>query len=132
MTAAQKYAWFNLLVIGGSGALIAVSYPWIGQRAFGWFGLLGFLGLDPLFFRKSEGQVVADERDHLIWSQATLAAFAAFWVVFALAASVVVPTIYGWDGALPVVYVALSVAGGTMLFLGVQSATILICYTQAS
>lgn len=130
MTAAQKYAWFNLMVIAVTCALVAITYPFLGHRAFGCFGMLGLLGLDPLFFRKKPGRVVADERDHLIWAQATLVAFAVFWLAFTLSASVLVPAVYGWDGALPVTYVCLGVAGGFMLFLGVQAATILVRYAQ--
>ena len=63
MSRMQKFAWFNLGVIVLTLLVVFSLLPVIGYRAMGGLGFLGFIGFGPLFFRKSAGQVVADERD---------------------------------------------------------------------
>ena len=63
MNASQKEAWFSLGVVLSALVIVAALVPFLGKGAMGGFGLLGLLGLNPLFFRKRHGAVVLDERD---------------------------------------------------------------------
>jgi hypothetical protein len=129
MSAVQKYAWFNLLVIAATLAAVAVLYPWLGTRALGALGLLGFLGCTPLFFRRRPGQVIADERDALIWHSSSLVAFALYWVAFSSVA-LIAPAVYGDNGAVPVSVIQLGVAAALMLLLSIQSVVMLFQYAR--
>ena len=61
MSAAQKHAWFNLVIVLLCVITVVALIPVLGvQRAQGGFGILGLLGLGPLFFRKRAGVVVSD------------------------------------------------------------------------
>ena len=61
MNASQKEAWFNLVVVLSALIVVAAIVPFLGKGAMGGFGLLGFLGLSPVFFRKRHGAVVLDD-----------------------------------------------------------------------
>lgn len=132
MSATQKFAWFNLAVIGIALAAAGALFPFLGKATFGCFGLLGLMGLGPLFFRGKAGQVVADERDLLIHQRAWTIAYSLFWVVFVLAATLLSPLIYGQDGAVPVVIVQGGVAVGFMLVYVIGSIAILMQYAGDS
>ena len=43
MTATQKFAWFNLSVIGATLLVVGCLYPAMGTRALGGLGILGLL-----------------------------------------------------------------------------------------
>ena len=128
MSPLQKFAWFNLAVIGFSTLVVLCLIPFLGYRSLGGLGFLGFLGLGVLYFRKRPGQVTMDERDNLIMTRSLILAYALFWVVFVLSAVFVSPLLYGQDGSVPVVLVQLSVAWGFMLWYVVQSIAILVQY----
>jgi hypothetical protein len=128
MSPLQKFAWFNLAVIGFSTLVVLSLMPFLGYRSLGGLGFLGFLGLGVLYFRKRPGQVTMDERDNLIMTRSLILAYALFWVVFVLSAVVVSPLLYGQDGSVPVVLVQMSVAWGFMLWYAVQSIAILVQY----
>lgn len=128
MSTMQKAAWFNLAVIGLTFATIGALLPFIGTRAMGGLGCLGFLGLQPLLFRKRPGQVLADERDRLIQSRSWIIAYALFWVVFVVAAVWVSSLVYGENGAVPVHIVQMSVAWAFMFVYAVASIAVLIQY----
>jgi hypothetical protein len=49
MTAAQKHAWFNLVVVALSVVTVLILVPVLGPGAQGGFGLLGLLGFGSLF-----------------------------------------------------------------------------------
>ena len=57
----------------------------LGRGALGGFGLLGLLGLGPLFFRRKAGGVVVDERDQAIQRRSVLVAYTVFWLAFVAA-----------------------------------------------
>src|SRR5271155_5604416 len=61
MSAMQKFAWFNLIVIGTTLVVVLALVPF-GKGALGGFGLLGLLGFGPFFFRRKPGKVLMDER----------------------------------------------------------------------
>ena len=84
MNATQKLARMELLISLTAilGALFV--FPWLGDRAMGMFGVLGFLGLTPLFLMKRKGKVVTDERDQNIQLRAQLLGFGAAWMSLVL------------------------------------------------
>jgi hypothetical protein len=110
MSAAQKHAWFTLVVVALSVVAVAGLVPILGvRRATGGFGLLGILGLGALFYRKRPGRVVSDERDADIQRRSLIITAAVFWVVF-VEVCVFAPWLYyGAEGAVPVGVVQWSV-----------------------
>lgn len=125
MSATQRQAWFNLAVVSGTLVLVLALVPLMGPGAQGGFGLLGLLGLGPLFLRSRAGEVVFDERDAVIRRRAGIIAYSVFWVAF-VASCVLLPVFYGWDGAVPVVVVQGAVWCGLILLVGVASVATLI------
>lgn len=130
MNASQKEAWFNLAVVLLTVVIVGALLPLIGKGAYGGFGLLGFLGFGPLFFRKRHGAVVLDERDAQIRQRSLVAAYAVFWVLFVLAA-MTAPAVYGWDGSVPVALVMASVFCGMIVLTAVSSLATLIQYGRS-
>ena len=129
MCATQKFAWFNLLVVGLTLTAIAVLVPFLGKGALGGLGFTGLMGFGPFFFRRKAGQVVADERDALIQKRSWIVAYALFWVVYVGAAVGLCPLLYGDAGAVPVEVVQLSVAFGFLFVYAVASIAMLVQYT---
>jgi uncharacterized membrane protein len=127
MNASQKEAWFNLAVVLSALVIVAALVPFLGKGALGGFGLLGFLGFGPLFFRKRHGAVLVDERDAQIRQRSLVAAYAVFWVLFVLAA-MTAAAVYGWDGSVPVALVIASVWCGLIVLQAVTSLATLIQY----
>ncbi len=126
MSASQKHAWFNLVVIAFTLVAIACLYPILGWKAHAALGFSGLLGLGPLFYRKRKGEVVLDERAVLIQQRSALLGYSVFWVVYVLAASLLSPLVYGMDGNVPVAVVQFSVFYAMVLFIGVMSLATLI------
>lgn len=131
MSAMQKFAWFNLAVIALTLAIVFSLLPLLGQRAAGGFGFLGLLGFGVLFLRKKPGQVLTDERDHLIQRRSARLAFSLFFTVFVLAV-VLCPAIYGSDGAVPVKIIQNTAWYGFMLIYAVTSLAILVQYGRGA
>src|SRR4051794_7130148 len=98
MSRMQKFAWFNLSVIVVTLLVVFSLMPFLGHRALGGLGFLGFIGFSPLFFRKSAGQVVTDERDQQIQWRAWIVAYSLYWVIYVLVAVMLSAMIYGEDG----------------------------------
>jgi hypothetical protein len=130
MNRAQKMAWFSLIMVtlafGLSLISVVVLHFGCGlpmRRAaggFGFIGIMGFSALAPLLFKRDKGKVELDERDLLIKSKATMAAYCSFWPVFVIAA--MVPFfIYGPDGTVSVKYLCSMVFGGMLIVILVQS-----------
>jgi hypothetical protein len=125
----QKFAWFNLAVIGLAAVVMLSLWPFLGKGALGGSGFLGLLGFSPLFFfRKKPGHVLTDERDALISWRSWIAAYSLFWVVFVLVAVIASAAVFGQDGAVPVWIVQFSVFFFFMLVQAVASLAILIQY----
>lgn len=131
MSAPQKHAWFNLVVIATTLAIVLLLYPVLGKGALGGLGFLGLLGLGGFFYRKKRGQVLTDERDNLIHQRSTIAAYSVFWLAF-VAAGVLTPLYYGYDGAVPAILVANAVWAGVMLLIVTQSVATLVQYSRGS
>ena len=127
MNASQKEARFNLVVVLSALIMAAALVPFLGKGAMGGFGLLGFLGLSPVFFRKQHGAVVLDERDTQIRLRSQFCAHLVFWLLFVLAA-MTAPAVYGWNGSVPVALVMASVWCGWIVLVGVMSLATLIQY----
>lgn len=132
MSCTQKFAWFNLAVIALTILIVCSLLPYIGQRAMGGLGCLGLLGFGPLFFRKTPGHVVADERDLQIQWRAWIVAYAVFWVLFVLVATFISALVYGEKGSIPVTVVRISVFWAFLLVYAVASAAMLIQYAGGS
>ena len=81
MNAVEKVAWTELTVSVAASVVVLALYPWMGQAAMGGFGLLGLLGITPLFLRKRGNQVVRDERDVEIENRSSWFGFGTAWVV---------------------------------------------------
>ena len=130
MNREQKMAWFTLVMLGLALvlSLTAVSvlyfgFGWPLRRAaagFAFIGVMAFVALAPLIFRKDKQEVQLDERDLLIKRKAMLAAYWTFWPLFVLAA--MAPFfILGPDGKVSVLYLAWMVFGGMFYVTLIQA-----------
>jgi len=130
MNRAQKIAWFTLimLVLALVLSLAAVSVAYFGfglplRRAvagFGFIGVMGFVGLSPLIFKKGKDDMKLDERDLLIKRKSMLAAYWSFWPLFVLAAMAPF-CVLGPDGKVSVLYLAWMVFGGMFYVTLIQA-----------
>lgn len=89
MNAVEKVAWIELTVPASATIVVLAMYPWMGQAAMGGFGLLGFLGMAPLFLRKRGNQVVRDERDVEIEKLSSWFGFGTAWVLMMISLVVI-------------------------------------------
>ena len=91
----QKMAWFNLAVFAGAVLLYLLAVPalaWSFGRsvataavpALGVFGLCGLWGFGGKFLRdrQTRRKINLDECDLMIYRQAIIAGWSAFWVIF--------------------------------------------------
>ena len=128
MSATQKLACFNLLVVLVSLCVVVSLLPMIGaQRAQVGLAFLGLLGLGPFFLRRKGGEVVFDERDTLIHRRSVIAAYTVFWLALFGAAGLAA-LFYGLDGAVPVTVIMVSPGYAAMIVFGVMSAATLVQY----
>jgi hypothetical protein len=127
MCQTQKEALFNLIIVALTLATVVALYPFLGQRAAGGFGILGFLGFGPLFYWRHRCQVMADERDQLIRRRSTIIAYSLFWLAF-VASSMLALAVYGENGAVPVRVVVIAVWPGLMLVVGTHAIATLVQY----
>jgi len=123
----QKHAWYNLAVVVLSGGVVLALFPLMGVAAQSGFGFLGLLGFGPFFFRKKNGQVVADERDTQIQRKSVIAGYSVFWLAF-IGGACFTGLWYGLDGAVPVVVVMASCWYAVIVFVGVTSVATLVQY----
>jgi hypothetical protein len=135
MNRAQKIALYNLIVIIASltitGAAVGILSIVHGMpQALGglrFLGIVGFVGLSPILFRKKRGQLGFDERDLLIHKRATIAAYSIFWVFFT--AACITPWLALDCGAtIRVVVLPCILASGFIIVQLVQSIAILVQY----
>ena len=141
MNRAQRIAWFTLIVLalalGLSAAAFCVGYFILGVPAnraaagFGFMGIMGFLGLTPALFKKSNKRVQCDERDLMIQRNASIAAYATFWVLF-VAAAMVPWFVTGPNGTITVNYLPWMVFGGMFVVMLVQALVTLQQYGWTS
>ena len=83
MNAEEKSAWFIIGVSTAALIVFLILAPFLGfKAAMGSFGLFGFAGLTPLFFRKQPGKVASDERDRIIVRKAAVAGGMSSYLVF--------------------------------------------------
>jgi hypothetical protein len=126
MSALQKQAWYNLVVVGSLVVVLGLI-PVLGRGAMAGFGLLGLLGLTPFLFHKRDGKIFWDERDVLINQRSAIAAYSVFWLVY-VTACMSLPVVYGWNGSVPVTVVMSSVFVAMMVFFFVMSLATLVQY----
>ena len=130
----QKIAWFVLtmeaIALALSLVAFGVAYFIFGLPAhraaggFGFIGIMGFVALAPLLFKKDRDKVQLDERDLLIKRKVMLAAYWMFWPLFVLGA--MIPWfIIGPKGTITVNYLPWMVFGGMFVVMLVQSIVIL-------
>lgn len=132
MSAQQKLAWFNLSIAVATALAYLALWPALGPwRAMGAFGLLGLAGFGFLFYYrgKSQGHVVADERDQLINIKSYAFAKSIVWVALIIGFLVALNS-YGEKGAVPVQVLALFAWLTFCGFLLVQSLATLILYAR--
>jgi len=129
MSRQQTRARFNLAVCLTAVVLTLGLYPFVGSPAVGALGLMGLLGLGPLFFRSRPGsqEVLWDEREREIQLRASIISYSIFWVVF-VAANMTLWAVYRKDGAVPVIFLPIIVFGGWLLFTVIQSIITLTQY----
>ncbi len=128
MSAVQRNAWFNLVVVLVAVALVVGLRVLMGwPRAIAGFGTLGLLGFGPLFYRRRGAEVVADERDASIQRRSLVLGYTLFWLAF-VAACVSLPMVYGEKGCVPVWLVMSSVWWGLAIVYGVAAAATLVQY----
>lgn len=89
MNAVEKVAWTELIVSVFATIVVLSLYPWLGQAATGGFGLLGFLGITPLFLRQRGNKVVRDERDVEIEKLSSWFGFGTAWVLMMISLAVI-------------------------------------------
>lgn len=130
MSRLQKHACFNLAVVTLSLIAFLVLLSLTALRpAVAAFGLMGLLGFGHLFYRVRPGDadVVLDERDRFFHARASLLAYKLFWLVW-VAGSMGLWFAYRETGSVSVDVVPLTVLGGWVVFVLLQSATTLIQY----
>jgi uncharacterized membrane protein len=128
MSAAQRNAWFNLIVVLVSVALVVGLSALMGwPKAIGGFALLAMLAFGPLFYRRRGAQVVVDERDVSIQRRSIVIGYGVFWLAF-VAACVSLPMVYGERGSVPVWMVTSAVWWGVAIVYGVAAAATLVQY----
>jgi hypothetical protein len=132
MTAMQRSAWFNLAVIALTTTAVLVLMTFAGKAALGGFGFLGLIGFGPFILLRRKTQVVTDERDLVIQRRSWLIAYIVFWLMFVLAAVLLAPAVYGWEGSVPVWVVQTSVFVGFIVVYTVASIAILVQYAGGS
>ena len=128
----QKSAWFIIAVFALSLVAFLVLIPLLGPKA-AWagFGLFGFAGFTPLFFRKQAHRVMSDERDRIIGSKAAVAGGMSSYLVF-VAGCMTAWFIKMFQGQATIDITVLPLivfCGGMVLFL-VRSIALLVLYRR--
>lgn len=129
MTATQKWAWFNLSIVGLTLMVTTSLIPVFGKGALGGLGLQGLLGFSAVFFRRPKATILMDERDTLIQLRAWTVAYSLFWIVLVVSAVFGSAMLYGQDGSIPVWIVQVGVAVAFMLVLSIASIALLVQYS---
>ena len=130
MSPLQKQAWFNLVVVTLSiiAFLLLLSLTAL-RPALAAFALMGLLGQGHRFYRRRPGdiEVVLDERDRLFHAKASVLAYKVFWLVW-VGGSMGFWFAHRESGSVSVDVLPLTVLGGLVVFVLVESATTLIQY----
>ena len=132
MNAQQRQAWFFLAVFGVTAVAYFAAVPLIGfKAAFGTFFITGLAGFGPLIGlrERRSGKVCFDERDLLIARAASLAGFAAAWLVFVIACMAMF-FVKGPHGTIPVTVMPMVVCICIVVLTIVRSLTVLILYRK--
>lgn len=132
MSQLQKYALWNLCVMGLGMVLFAASIPFVGLKgAPACFSVCALWAFGAYILRtRRDGKVTMDERDRQIWGVSLAAGYAVFWLAFVFGC--MIPAhIYGWNGSMPVEILALYLPIGATIITVTQSVAILVQYACA-
>lgn len=129
MNALHKVAWTELIVSFTALSTALLLSPWLGDQAAGAFGILGLLGICPLFFLfNKKNEVVSDERDREIGLRSKSFGFATAWMFLSLLI-LGVAMWHDWSGqAIPTNYAVFLVFIGFALCYSAKAAYALVCY----
>jgi hypothetical protein len=131
----QKIAWYNLAVVSIASLLSLVTFGILiiviglphAWGAFGWMGLLGFLGLTPKLFRKKDCSVEFDERDRVIQLKSVSTGFTASYL-FLVAAGMGLWFYKGPNGTVSVNVLPNMILGAWIITVAIQSIVTLVGY----
>ena len=104
MSALEKSAWSELVVVLLAVVAVAVCLPWMGFQASNWFGLLGLLPIGMYFLRKRGERIVVDERDREIERRSLSFGVKVAWMGTFLALITIVMWYGGEDATVPTRY----------------------------
>jgi hypothetical protein len=135
MNRIQKMAWFLVISIPTAALLsliaLAVLYVKVGlPKAFaasGFLGIAGVVGLSTMLFGKDKGKVRCDERGNLISRQATMAGFAAAYLITGLIC-MLLSFILGSDATISVIWLPMIFMSAGLASFFVHSIAILVQY----
>ncbi len=128
MNAVEKVAWTELIVSVMATLVVMVLYPWMGNAALGGFGLLGLLGITPLFLRRRGNQVVRDERDLEIEKLASWFGFGTAWILLMLSMTAITLWYMRQERDVPTSLLSALLWGQFALCYAVKGGTALIQY----
>ena len=128
MSALQKVAWVELVVSLAAISAALALYPWIGDRAAGALGILGLLGICPLFMIEKKNEVISDERDREIELRSKFWGFGVAWMFLSLSI-LAVAMWHSWsEQEIPTKYVIALVYIQFAICFGVKGAYSLMRY----
>ena len=104
MNAMEKVAWTEIAVSLVAIVCAIATYPWLGNSAIGWFGLLGLVVFGMAFLRKRGDNVLTDERDTAIEKEASDQAVRFVWMTSLLTLVVFVLVFSSRDTSVPTGY----------------------------
>jgi len=128
MSALEKSAWSELVVVLLAAVAVAVFLPWMGHRASDWFGLLGLLPVGMYFLRKRGGRIIVDERDREIQRWSTSFGVNTAWMGTFLALIAIVLWYGGEDAAVPKWYLNWIIWLGFAVCYGARAAATIFAY----
>ena len=131
MTAMQKLSIFNLFLMLVSLLVVVGLYYSTGDTLISYSGF-AFFALTLYgrrFFHEKNGPAT-DERDIEIVRRANTIGYAVFWIVFILS-TVSYPLVVGYEGTIPVIYVAYAPFAGAWLLVVARSVATIWLYARS-
>ncbi|MDA7888467.1 hypothetical protein N9A86_03720 [Akkermansiaceae bacterium] len=84
LSAMEKAAWTEFLVSLFTIVIVAITYPWLGDKATGGFGFMAFVTCGMWFLRGKRKETQVDERDHDIDRNSRLVSVSITWMFLVL------------------------------------------------
>jgi hypothetical protein len=133
MVAAQKHAFFNVIIAMLALVLFFILLPYLGAaRSQGAFAVLSLLALGPLFYRRKRDATISDERDELLLLRAARAGFIVFWLLFVFGVLGTYWFVFRSQPTMPSTILPGILWGAWVLFILCHGISLLICYERAS